>query len=142
MPLMDRPSDPPVWTTRTFPDTSGVEIHASLQKQPGDVLIHKNFPNSFRETPLQTKLEEVNVVRLVICGAMSHMCIDATTRAAADLRFECIVVADACATRDLQFGSDTIAAAQVHGAFMAALAAAYARVATFDELSKELLASS
>ena len=122
-----------------LPDTNGVEIHASLQKGPGDVIIHKHFPNSFRETDLQTQLENLDVVRLVICGAMSHMCIDATTRAAADLRFECIVVADACATRDLQFGSDAIPAGQVHGAFMAALGAAYARVTTFEELSREIL---
>ena len=125
-----------------LPDTRGVEIHASLTTAPGDVLIRKHYPNSFRETPLQSALENASVVKLVICGAMSHMCIDATTRAAADLCFECIVVADACATRDLQFGNDTIPAAQVHGAFMAALGAAYARITTFDELSREFTAQS
>ena len=123
-----------------LPDTPGVEIHPSLQPAPDEVLIRKHYPNSFRETPLQTALEDASVIKLVICGAMSHMCIDATTRAAADLNFECIVVADACATRDLQFGSETIPAGQVHGAFMAALGAAYARITTFEELSKELLA--
>ncbi len=122
-----------------LPDTKGVEIHASLQPAAGDRLIRKNYPNSFRDTSLQTALENAAVVKLVICGAMSHMCIDATTRAAADLNFECIVAADACATRDLQFGGDTIPAGQVHGAFMAALGAAYARIKTVDELSRELL---
>lgn len=125
-----------------LPGTSGVEIHASLQPAPGEVLVRKHYPNSFRETPLQTELENASVVKLVICGAMSHMCIDATTRAAADLSFECMVVADACATRDLQFGSDTIPAGQVHGAFMAALGAAYARITTFEELSREIFAES
>ena len=120
-----------------LPGTSGVEIHASLQPAPGEVRVHKHHPNSFRETSLQAELEKTAVVKLVICGAMSHMCIDATTRAAADLSFECIVVADACATRDLQFGSDTIPAGQVHGAFMAALGAAYARITTYQELSRE-----
>ncbi len=120
-----------------LPDTTGVEFHASLKPAPGEILIRKHYPNSFRETTLQSELDSASVIRLVICGAMSHMCIDATTRAAADLRFECIVTADACATRDLRFGSDTIPAGQVHGAFMAALGAGYARIATFDELARE-----
>ena len=122
-----------------LPDTAGVEIHPSLQPTPGEVLIRKHYPNSFRETNLQAALEDACVVKLVICGAMSHMCIDATTRAAADLNFECTVIADACATRDLQFGDESIPSEQVHGAFMAALGAAYARIASSEELTQELL---
>jgi nicotinamidase-related amidase len=59
---------------------------------------------------------------------MSHMCIDATTRAAADLGFECTVLHDACATRDLKFDDRVVKASDVHGAFMAALGSAYATV--------------
>ena len=125
-----------------LPGTSGVEIHESLQPATGDVLIRKHYPNAFRETQLQAELENAAVIKLVICGAMSHMCIDATTRAAADLSFECMVAADACATRDLQFGGHTIPADQVHGAFMAALGAAYARITTAKELSRRLLRDS
>ena len=65
---------------------------------------------------------------------MSHMCIDATTRAAFDLGFACRVADDACATRALAFGSVSVPAAQVHAAFMAALSAAYAQVLTTAEL--------
>ena len=70
---------------------------------------------------------------LVICGAMSHMCIDATTRAAADLGFTCTVIHDACAAKSLEFEGLTIPAPEVHGAFMAALGAAYAQVVSLDE---------
>ena len=70
---------------------------------------------------------------MVICGAMSHMCIDATTRAAFDFGFNCAVIQDACATRNLEFGGQTIAADQVHGSFMAALGSVYARVLGLDE---------
>jgi nicotinamidase-related amidase len=73
----------------------------------------------------------------VICGAMSHMCIDATVRAAADLGFGCVVIHDACATRDVEFQGRTISAQEVHGSFMAALGMAYARVLSLNEfLSK------
>jgi nicotinamidase-related amidase len=70
----------------------------------------------------------------VIAGAMSHMCIDATTRAAFDHGFKCTVAADACATRALEFGGRTIPARDVHAAFMAALAMPYARISSTDDI--------
>jgi len=59
---------------------------------------------------------------------MSNMCIDAATRAAADLGFQCIVAHDACAANHLAFGGVAVPADQVHAAFMAALEWAYAKV--------------
>ena len=64
---------------------------------------------------------------------MSHMCIDATTRAASDLGYKVTVVHDACATLDLEFRGQIVPAAQVHQTLMAALAFAYASVVTTDE---------
>jgi len=118
-----------------LPETEGAALHEIIQPQDDELVIQKHFPNSFRETSLLQELERHDVKKLVICGAMSHMCIDATTRAAADHCFDCTVVQDACATRDLEFGGKTIAAADVHGAFMAALGAAYARVTSLAELT-------
>ena len=97
------------------------------------MVIQKHFPNSFRETRLLEELKKAEIKRVVICGAMSHMCIDATTRAAADFGFACVVVHDACATRSLEFGDKTISAGEVHGSFMAALGPAYAKVLSLDE---------
>lgn len=64
---------------------------------------------------------------------MSHICIDATSRAASDFGYKTTVVHDACATRDLEFGGQTASAAQVHAAIMAALAFAYGTVTTASE---------
>ncbi len=116
-----------------LPDTEGAEIHDCIRPLSDERVIQKHYPNSFRETALLEELKNKQVERLVICGAMSHMCIDATTRAAFDFGFECLVIQDACATRNLEFGGKTIAAEQVHGSFMAALGAAYARVLTAEE---------
>ena len=116
-----------------LPDTPGVEIHPSIMPLSGETVIEKHFPNSFRDTGLKEVLAAAGVNELIICGAMSHMCIDASTRAAADLGFPCTVIHDACATRDLVFGDAVIPAAQVHGAFMAALAFFYARVVSVEE---------
>ena len=104
-----------------------------MQPLPGEIVVDKNFPNSFRETGLEEILHKQQVSDLVICGAMSHMCIDATTRAAADIGFACTVIHDACATKDLEFAGRPIPAAKVHGAFMAALGAAYAQIVSLDD---------
>lgn len=115
------------------PDTVGVEINERVLPQSDEIVIKKHFPNSFRETDLFKNLKNSVVEDVVICGAMSHMCIDATTRAAFDFGFNCIVIEDACTTRDLLYKGERIEASKVHGAFMAALSARYAKVISVDE---------
>jgi nicotinamidase-related amidase len=111
-----------------LPHTEGAELHTSIQPQPHETVIRKHFPNSFRQTRLHERLQEARVDHIVICGAMSHMCIDATTRAAVDLGYRCTVIHDACATRDLEFEQHRLPAVLVHGAFMAALGMGYAEL--------------
>lgn len=113
-----------------LPDTDGVRIHDAVAPLAGEVLIQKQYPNSFRGTSLLDRLQQLEIDEVVICGAMSHMCIDATTRAAFDYGLGCVVIEDACATRDLTFGSTRVPAVMVHASFMAALASPYARVLT------------
>ena len=109
-------------------NSSGVEIHESVRPLDSEKIIIKNHANSFRETPLLDELRGSGIERVVICGAMSHMCVDATARAACDLGFDCVVIHDACATMNLVFAEKTIQAEDVHGASMAALGFAYAKV--------------
>ena len=116
------------------PETEGARIHRLVTPAPDEKVITKHFPNSFRGSDLQASLKKAGVKEIVICGAMSHMCVDSTTRAAFDLGLRCPVVEDACATRDLVHQGVTIPAAQVHGAFMAALARPFAQVTTVAEL--------
>jgi nicotinamidase-related amidase len=70
---------------------------------------------------------------VLICGAMSHMCVDAGARAASDLGYKCVVVHDACATRDQEFEGVVVPAAEVHAAFMAALRFGYSKLVTTEE---------
>ena len=100
---------------------SGADIHDSAAHFEGEPIVYKHYPNAFRETNLPNMLKEWGVERVIITGMMTHMCVDATARAAADLGFKVIVAEDACATRDLQFGGTIIPADHVHKAFMAAL---------------------
>ena len=115
------------------PGSPGVEINSAVRPRESDPIVLKHYPNAFRETGLKQMLDAKGVKDVVIIGAMSHMCIDATSRAAADFGYNTVIVHDACATRDLEFKGTTVPAAQVHAAFMAGLAFAYGRVTTTSE---------
>jgi len=121
-----------------IPGTPGVEIHQAVKPLHSEVVISKHYPNSFRETCLHELLRETNIERLLICGMMSHMCIDATTRAAFDLGFTCTVAHDACATRDLVFNDVSVPAKHVHSSFMAALNSVFAEVKSTDDILKDM----
>lgn len=121
-----------------IPDTPGAEIHQQVQPLPGEVVVQKHFPNSFRETDLLARLKAEGVTRLVLAGMMTHMCVDATVRGACDHGFECVLIHDACATRNLAFDGKTAAAGDVQTAFVAALNGSYAKVMTAAEFVEQL----
>ena len=117
-----------------LPGTKGAEIHPSAQPAGAEAVIEKNFPNSFRGTRLEQALKDSGVKELVVAGMMTHMCVDASVRHAADLGYKITLLADACATRAQSFGGETVPARQVHAAFLAALNGFYAKVVTAHEL--------
>ena len=120
-------------STFFLPETEGVKIHSNVEPLQHEKVITKHFPNSFRETLLLDYLRSKDVSKLVICGMMTHMCVDATTRAAKDLGFEIELIGDACATRDLEIDGQKVKAKDVHNAFLAALNYFYATVKNTEQ---------
>lgn len=116
---------------------SGGEIHANVKPTPEEKVISKNHANSFRDTDLLDFLKKNHIQRLVICGMMTHMCVEAATRAAHDLGFECIVIEDACATRDLKFSDKIIKAEDVHFSTLSSLSGYYAKVVDLETFLQE-----
>jgi nicotinamidase-related amidase len=120
------------------PDTVGVQTHANVQPLKGETVYQKHFPNSFRETPLLAHLQREQIERVVIAGMMTHMCVDATVRAAFDFGYQCLVAEDACATRALMHAGQTVRAEDVQRAFLAALNGTYGKVLSVDDIIAEL----
>lgn len=114
------------------PGSDGAKLHPKVLNRADEPVVLKHFVNSFRETELQSILDEQGIKELVVIGSMSHMCVDGITRAAADLGYGVTVIHDACASRDLEFNGLTVPAAHVHAAFMSALGFAYANVVSTD----------
>lgn len=125
-----------------LPNTKGVEIHQSVRPVDGETVFEKHFPNSFRDTPLLEYLRAQQITQLVLAGMMTQMCVDSTTRAAADLGFRCLLARDACATKALTFGGATVSAQNVQAAFLAALNGLFAKVLSVDEILAQLSADS
>lgn len=121
-----------------LPGTRGAEIHDAVRPMAGETVVVKHFPNSFRETSLLEGLRSAGASKLVFAGMMTHMCIDTTVRAAADLGFQCALAQDACATRALQFAGQRIEAHHVQLAYLAGLHGMFASVRSAQELSAEL----
>ena len=121
-------------STFFLPGTKGAEIHATVTPQASEAVVEKNFPNSFRNTELKTLLEKQGIKHLVVAGMMTHMCVDATVRHAADLGYKITLLGDACATRAQSYGGEKVPARQVHAAFLAALNGFYAKVVQTHEL--------
>lgn len=121
-----------------LPGTEGQQIHDLVLPWEGETVVTKNFPNSFLKTSLLDMLRQLEISQLVIAGMMTHMCVDATVRAAKDLGFACILIHDATATRDLTFDKKRVQAVHVQAAFTAALASICDEVKSAGEAVRSL----
>lgn len=118
-------------TGGTFdPDGPGYPLAAEARPEGSETVIQKNLPNAFAGTDLKTRIDASGRKELIIAGFMTHMCVEATARAAIDLGLKATVVAGATATRDLPdaLTGQSVTAAEVHRNALAALADRFATI--------------
>ena len=106
----------------------GGKINDMVKPLPGEKIVSKDAVNCFVGTDLLEYLKTNMLDTLVICGMQTHMCVEAATRAASDYGFKCILIRDACATKDLIFNDKIIKAEDVH----------YSTLSTLKNYSKVL----
>lgn len=107
---------------------AGIGFHATVAPREGERIFHKSEVSAFNGTELLAYLRELTIERLVIAGMQTHMCVEAAVRAAHDLGFECVLVEDACATRNLTYQGREVSAGDVHASTLATLDRTYAKV--------------
>ncbi len=108
-------------------------FNKAVNPAEGEIIVKKNYPNSFLKTELKEKLDELQADQLVIVGMMSHMCIDTTVRAAQNYNYDVTVIDEACTTKDLIWHGKKIDAETVHNSIMASLDGMFAKVISVDE---------
>jgi nicotinamidase-related amidase len=72
------------------------EIIPELQPQAADVVLHKLTASGFIGTSLDGMLRSFGIQNIVLTGAATHACVEATARTGADLGYRIVLVDDAC----------------------------------------------
>ena len=118
------------------PGSGGAEPVRGMVPADHHLRVVKRLPSSFAGTELANVLKERSCDTLIICGLMTHNCVDATTRDALNFGFAPIVAGDACATRDLPgaAGAPPVSARQLHDAVLAGLADRIAEVLSTEQI--------
>ncbi len=124
-------------STFFIPDTFGAEININVKPQENEKVITKYFPNAFIKTDLLDYLKDNAIENLVICGMMTHMCVDSTVRAAKDFGFNIVLIEDACATKDLEVNGQFVKAIDVQNSFLGALNYYFATLKTSEAYLNE-----
>lgn len=115
------------------------EIHEHVKPLASEKIITKSEINAFNSTDLLGYLQENKITRLVLIGMQTNMCLEGATRAAYDFGFECLVIHDACTTKDYVFNGQTTKATDVHNTALATLASGgYAKVISFTDFSASI----
>lgn len=84
----------------------------------------KEYYSAFFKTDLEETMRKEKVRRIVVCGVMTHLCVDTTARHAFMLGFKPIVVADACCSKTASY----------HMAALKALGHGFAEITTTDRI--------
>ena len=113
------------------PGSDGAAIAPQAAPAPGEPVISKRLPNAFASTDLADRVAALKRPSIILVGFMTHMCVEATARAAIDLGLKATVVANATATRELPepLTGATVSVAEVQRNALAAMADRFATIA-------------
>ena len=74
------------------------KIREEIEPRQGEVIINKTSSGLFNSTAADRLLSNMGIDYLVIAGVVTHACVEATARDAADRGYKCVLVEDACAS--------------------------------------------
>jgi len=121
------------------PGQLGNRFKSGFEPQSGEALIEKTVNAAFIGTSLKENLQAQGIDQFLIFGLTTDMCVSTTARVGANLGFEVLVVADACATFDQHSPEGALVPAEVlHQAHLTTLNTEFARVVKTDEVIAEL----
>lgn len=96
------------------------QLHDDVESRPRDVLIDKQLPGSFTNTPLDGFLKERNIDTVSITGYMTQVCCDTTAREAFHRGYKVEFLRDATGTLDVQNKAGSVTAEQLHESILVA----------------------
>lgn len=111
----------------------GWQLQPQIAKRPYDLLLEKQMPSSFAGTNLEQWLRDRGVDKVVICGYMTQMCCDSTSRDACHRGFGVEFLSDATGTLDITNAAGAISAEELHRAILVTQAMRFGKVLSTKE---------
>ena len=107
----------------------GHDLVDEMQARAGETVVDKPGYSAFHQTDLDQILRSQGVDRLLVCGVTTEVCVHSTLRAATDLGYRCITVADACAASEAHLQQPALDMLGVEGGMFGAVLSSAAAVA-------------
>jgi nicotinamidase-related amidase len=82
------------------PGAEGWRLLPSLEREDGDLVVHKTACDAFYRTELGDALDRRGATRLIVTGCATDFCVDTTVRAAASRDYQVVVPEDGHTTAD------------------------------------------
>lgn len=135
-------SDLPLWARRindmslaTFERLAYPEIEDSsaslipaLSPELGETILQKTTAGTLSSTDLDTRLKDLKVNTVVVCGVNTDVCVGQTARELADRGYEVLLVEDGCATLSMD----------AHRATLETFGVVFGQTKSANEISGEL----
>lgn len=96
------------------------QLHSEVESRPRDVLIDKQLPGSFTNTPLDEFLKSRGIDTVSIVGYMTQVCCDTTAREAFHRGYKVEFLNDATGTLDVSNKAGSVTAEQLHRSILVA----------------------
>ena len=96
------------------------QLHAEVESRPRNLLIDKQLPGSFTNTPLDEFLKERGIDTVCIAGYMTQVCCDTTARQAFHRGYQVEFLSDATGTLDVANKAGSVTAEQLHESILVA----------------------
>ena len=96
------------------------QLHDEVESRPRDVLIDKQLPGSFTNTPRDLFLKERSIDTVSIAGYMTQICCDTTARQAFHRGYKFEFLRDATGTLDVENKAGSVTAEQLHESILVA----------------------
>lgn len=111
----------------------GGQLRPELSIAEREKTFQKTHPSAFQDTGLHEWLQQAGLEAVDVCGFMTQMCCDTTTRAAYEKGYKVRLFSDACAARDVSFNDTMIPHDVVHNTHLGSIAR-FAEVLLTDEI--------
>jgi len=80
----------------------GAAAYVGFEPLPDEIVVTTNCNSGFRRTDLETELRDRDVTQVSVMGLATQFSVEHTVRDAADIGFQVRLLADCCASADLE----------------------------------------